>query len=434
MCLETFDIEKKKIHCQKCDQASCIACFRSYILHCRNDPPCPNNACDNWFAISFLRSIIPQNFWNKEYIQSRKDVLFNFEEVYKNRTMIEVQRYTETKKIQNQIDEVVKLLNIQQSEVLRTKARLQGLCDDKYFIGNAFTNTNNTHIKTRVPCHANGCLGFCLQSICVVCDRQTCDKCHKELTDDHECNKDEILTIQEITKNSRPCPTCNEAISKTDGCDQMLCISCETAFSWKTGVIETGRVHNPHFYQIRARVGRELGDELCGGLPVWAQLQKNLGFTRNQTDNYRIVSKFEKFLLTFHRFANHLRAVLFPTFENLTLNFQTNLRSRVLFYTNEITREKYTQELCKAEKKRTKNIEMRDLFQTFVMVTEEIFRKIHASGDLEYIKELRGVLSYLGENYEVINKKYKSSFKIENFTSFWDFDILTQQMHGTNIT
>jgi hypothetical protein len=33
-------------------------------------------------------------------------------------------------------------------------------------------------------------------------------------------------------------------------CDQIWCSLCQTAFSWKTGIIEVGRIHNPHYYEF----------------------------------------------------------------------------------------------------------------------------------------------------------------------------------------
>jgi len=69
--------------------------------------------------------------------------------------------------------------------------------------------------------------------------------------------------MEEIKKSSKPCPKCGTAIFKTEGCDQMFCIVCHTAFSWTTLKIETGRIHNPHYYEILRKNGeirREEGD------------------------------------------------------------------------------------------------------------------------------------------------------------------------------
>ena len=57
-------------------------------------------------------------------------------------------------------------------------------------------------------------------------------------------------------------------------CDQMWCVmeGCGTAFSWNSGHVVTGTVHNPHYYEWLRRTGagapaREVGDIPCGGLP-----------------------------------------------------------------------------------------------------------------------------------------------------------------------
>ena len=51
-----------------------------------------------------------------------------------------------------------------------------------------------------------------------------------------------------IKKEAKPCPQCGEFISKVSGCDQMFCIKCSCAFSYNTGIIEKGIIHNPLAY------------------------------------------------------------------------------------------------------------------------------------------------------------------------------------------
>jgi hypothetical protein len=65
-------------------------------------------------------------------------------------------------------------------------------------------------------------------------------------------------------------------------CDQMWCTSCHTAFSWSTGQVVRGNIHNPHYYEYMRKQGqnaqgpREIGDIPCGGLPDYNMLRTTL--------------------------------------------------------------------------------------------------------------------------------------------------------------
>jgi hypothetical protein len=65
----------------------------------------------------------------------------------------------------------------------------------------------------------------------------------------HRCDPATVETAKLLQKETRPCPKCKALIFKTDGCDQMWCTMCQTPFSWTTGKVEEGRVHNPHYYE-----------------------------------------------------------------------------------------------------------------------------------------------------------------------------------------
>ena len=105
LCLEDIKNTNKEILCTKCNNSCCTACFRNYMLHIRNDPECPNPDCDYIHDITFLRSKLPQTFWNTDYKISRKDVLYAHEKMYKDATMVEITRYNDDKAVQKFADE-----------------------------------------------------------------------------------------------------------------------------------------------------------------------------------------------------------------------------------------------------------------------------------------------------------------------------------------
>ena len=54
----------------------------------------------------------------------------------------------------------------------------------------------------------------------------------------------------------------------------MWCTQCHVAFDWRTGAIETGRIHNPHYFEFKKR-SREHGDIPCGGRPTHSELRRS---------------------------------------------------------------------------------------------------------------------------------------------------------------
>ena len=114
-----------------------------------------------------------------------------------------------------------------------------------------------------MKCPGVDCRGFLsTQYKCGICERSACAHClvqHSETDLDgaaHECKQEDKDSVALIKKSCRNCPSCGMSISKIEGCNQMFCTACNTAFDWSTGREIVGRqIHNPHYTEYLRRVG-----------------------------------------------------------------------------------------------------------------------------------------------------------------------------------
>lgn len=126
-------------------------------------------------------------------------------------------------------------------------------------------------------CPRGDCRGFLsTQYKCGTCAVQFCSKCREPKAEGHECDPDLVATIAAIVADSRPCPSCATPISRVSGCDQMWCTECRTPFSYATGLIVKGVIHNPHYFQQRAADGAAAaagGGEAACGMDAMRQME-----------------------------------------------------------------------------------------------------------------------------------------------------------------
>jgi protein-arginine kinase activator protein McsA len=119
-----------------------------------------------------------------------------------------------------------------------------------------------------IKCTKAGCVGIIYTdnnsvNTCNLCDTVMCIECYttfdtvsnttcKDTVSTHICDQDTKKSIEFIKKNSKNCPKCNIRISHIEGCNQMFCVYCNTAFNWDTLVIykTLERYHNPHHQQF----------------------------------------------------------------------------------------------------------------------------------------------------------------------------------------
>lgn len=274
-------------------------------------------------------------------------------------------------------------------------------------------------------CPRDECRGFIQNRSykCGTCDGKICKDCRIPLTEEdeeHECNTEDIETVQAIQRDCKPCPNCGVHIHKIIGCDQMWCTQCQTTFSWRTGRIVTGHVHNPHYFEyMRANGGgniRAPGDLLCGGLPRGYQL--NRCFTRNGRE---FLTKEEYTRLSdVLRVATHIQHVVIPPIREDLQTQQSNRDLQVEFLMNRLTEDDMKRQLATREKTRRKKRDILGIWETFITVCTESFNDfINRMNEmdatytmtqqelLDLCTRLNGLIDYVNETFKKAKKTHR---------------------------
>ena len=229
-------------------------------------------------------------------------------------------------------------------------------------------------------CPYTDCKGFLSTAWkCGLCEMWTCPDCHEGRGPDreaeHTCNPDSLETAKMLDRDSRNCPKCAAMIFKIDGCDQMFCTQCHTAFSWRRGTIETGTIHNPHYYDYMRRHGnlpRNPGDVPCGGLPSWYDLA--VRFKLRQSPWYNLIG-------AAHRSIGHTQHVLIPRY---TTNLQADNRDlRIKYMIGDLPDDEFKKKIQQRDKARQRKADIRQVCEMVAAVLTDLFQALDRTGDLQ---------------------------------------------------
>ena len=323
-CCEFNRTTRKAITCPiaTCRQICCQSCLRRHILSGADEAPCI--FCKNNLDHGFISENTPRSFFGKEWLEHCANVMISRQKGLLPATQIEVERVKEEKKLTEEYVDVTQQLRTRERtfyiQIEKTKIaplqrqisdlqkqvqdlrRLQAaennediwrLRQHQIYIAAKLRNPPTKVVKKFIQaCPVERCRGFLSTAWkCGICNSFICPDCHVVKQDrqdsDHICDNEIKATIAMIKNETKPCPNCAQAIFKIDGCDQMWCTQCHTAFSWRTGQKVSGRVHNPHFIQFEregGRLTRTPGDIPCGGPPHvrildhWSVIRSFQGF------------------------------------------------------------------------------------------------------------------------------------------------------------
>ena len=274
VCCDNFDLKNKsKVKCNNpsCQFLACKTCTRNYLLNTVNDVHCMN--CKQSWDQTFVILNLNRNWFNDVYRNHRNELLFQSEQSKIPETMPDVEKYNKVLAIKKKKQETDKQILALQEKINACHAENFAHNREINIIQSGTAIATTTRQKFIMSCQKEDCQGFLSTSYkCGVCSDFCCPHCLDVLGPDkhieHTCKKEAVETATLIKNTTKPCPNCGERINKIDGCDQMWCTTCRTAFSWKTGNVQNGIVHNPHYFQYMRNVNngnipRQPGDNPC---------------------------------------------------------------------------------------------------------------------------------------------------------------------------
>lgn len=405
VCCEKYNISnRKRVPCPFCAFTTCRSCVQNFLLNTSSDPHCME--CKRLWSREVIDEACTGTFRNGPLKLHRQQILFERERCLMPATVDAVAR---VKAIRN----LGKIILEAQEEVVRAQLNVSRLQNDLMRLRNGGEHGEEAQEKRKFvrKCPSENCKGFLTtQWNCQLCEKHICKDCNEEVRDGHVCDQNNVQTVELLNKDTKPCPSCGTMIFKISGCNQMWCPDCHTAFDWKTMRIETGRIHNPHYYDFQRALHngappREPGDIPCGGLPSIRELYTKLGFTGSLTRRYADEQSSAR-ILALHRLAEHVRGIELANYERPPEQVNQDLRVRYMM--DELSEDVFKKTLQNLEKHREKKRDCRQIFQMFVDIVSDHFRQF-VRGDLkrEDFEDTMGKLrEYTNTSFEKVNKRF----------------------------
>ena len=342
--------------CIGCKYNNCIDCHKKYLLTSTQDAHCIS--CRSIIQYDYFLQKFDKNWVFNKYKKHRYSILWEREQSLFPQTV----HYISLKKQE-------KVLIEKKTELYKQIANIDTQIS---YLHLSAKNNMKTKFQYMYSCPIENCKGFLNEEyICEVCDSNICKKCYIkiEITElkNHECDQELVETFNTIKKEAKPCPTCGEFISKISGCDQMFCVKCGTAFSWKTGLVEKGLIHNPHantFFQNNPEAQQNYLNNVmynnngCRG-PIPPFNLFTLDFLSGK--NYKLLTIIHRSITEFRQYS---RTRYLNYLQN---NIDKNQDLRIRYINNDITEKKLKETLHARDKK---NNFMRNIIQTIICTYE----------------------------------------------------------------
>jgi len=385
--------------------------------------------CSRAWEREFIDDNLTMTYRMGDYKKHRENILLDREIALMPATQHRAEQIRSAEKMERELippfDKDLRELYAKQAEVTKEINRVYTLRADAYYQISRLRDGRGEKAKSESTfirkCPDSECRGFLSSALkCGLCSKWACPECHElkgeNRDSDHTCNPDNVATAKLLAKDSRPCPGCAVLITKIEGCDQMWCPECHTAFSWRTGQKESGVVHNPHFYEWQRKQNggvapRVVGDVACGGIPTYHDVRHRL---------VGLSAKEQECVLNFHRIVQHVQHVELQRFHNV-FNELDNQDIRIQYLLGNVNADDLKVEVQKREKRREKERAMRRAMEVLVQAGTDLLRRIMAETDVAkkgaIIDEIDSLRIYINELLEKVNDRLKLS--VPQYSSNW---------------
>ena len=254
ICAEDYDSKKhSETKCPLCNYVLCYNCAQTYLINDTADSyHCLN--CKKAWNYDTLYNLFPRTYVDTSLKVHRRDVLFDKERAMLPAAQLVLEGNEEIRKMKERRKEILKELYAIDNQIYNhrrnpTSTPLSSAEERREFV---------------MPCPAPDCRGFLSTAWkCGICEVHVCAKCREIKPDgiEHTCDEAILKSVQLMKQDSKPCPKCGSMIVRVSGCPQMWCTQCKTGFNWNTGKIDSGPVHNPHYFEWLQRNGGQLNVE-----------------------------------------------------------------------------------------------------------------------------------------------------------------------------
>lgn len=443
VCLDSFEeLGEKTVICG-CGHKVCLPCAKQTLLYSSKDPHCMN--CNRGWDRTFQYQYFGNKWINNEYKKHRSNLLLEREKARLPDTQPIVVEYLKINDYQDEINELLK----QEEKIVETLNKIReqrisiSLKIDKIKRGDISQESKNK--KTFIQkCPNDDCRGFLSTAYkCELCKVFVCSKCHEIKGEnknvEHVCNNDTVETVKLLKKDTKPCPSCATPIFKINGCDQMWCTQCNVAFSWKNGTIETGVVHNPHYYQWMQKNGmgniQNPGAIVCGGIPEYYIFNNNvmsfdgkiildkkrineLKMYTNQNIRQYNTNIIYNIMVDWHMSIVHNSYIVIQPLRQDLNGVINNQDLRIKFLLNKIDEKHFSKIITQRDNTRQKKIAMLQIFELFHTVCIEFLNTYNNQFSLETTEEciafsnmLYNAIKYVQETRRYCNNELEKIAK-----------------------